>query len=165
LAVVLDPDKPAYQRDASYQVLEQLTGNADNGKAVFRRVCASCHIAENVGHEFGPELSDAGKRLSRHDIIESIIEPNKKVDEKYITTSLVTFEGKTEQGFVVEENDEGITLLMAEGKQQFFPHDDIDDMYQSSQSSMPENLASTISPTEFLDVVEYLTTLKPTESE
>jgi hypothetical protein len=33
-------------------------------------------------------------------------------------------------------------------------------MFETNQSSMPENLASTLAPAEFLDVVEYLTTLK-----
>ena len=56
--------------------------------------------------------------------------------------------------------DGSITLLMAEGKQETIAKDDIDEMYETKQSSMPDNLAGTMAPAEFLDVVEYLTTLK-----
>ena len=61
---------------------------------------------------------------------------------------------------VVRETFRTVTRLMAEGKRRTFTNDDIDQMFETKQSSMPENLASVLAPTEFLDVVEYLTTLK-----
>ena len=72
-----------------------MPGDANNGRAVFGRVCASCHKVGDTGFTFGPDLSDVGKRLNRHDIIESIIEPSKKVDPKYVTTTIITTDGKT----------------------------------------------------------------------
>ncbi len=127
---------------------------------IFGRVCASCHKLGEVGFTFGPELSDVGKRLSRHDIIESIIEPSKKVDPKYVTTTIVTNDGKIVIGFILEKNKDSVTLLIADGKQETIRMDEIDEMAETKQSSMPENLASTLAPAEFLDVVEYLTTRK-----
>jgi hypothetical protein len=38
--------------------------------------------------------------------------------------------------------------------------EDIEDMAEMKQSSMPENLAATLAPEEFLDVIEYLDSLK-----
>jgi putative membrane-bound dehydrogenase-like protein len=160
LAIALNPDSGDHVRDRSFTALERLRGNAENGKAVFKRVCATCHKVGDEGYDFGPNQSDVGKRLTRAEVIESIIEPSKKVDEKYVTTSVLTMEGKAEVGFVIEQSDESITLLMAEGKQQTFARDDIDEMFEMNQSSMPENLAATMAPAEFLDVVEYLMTLR-----
>ena len=127
---------------------------------MFQRVCAACHKVGDVGHDFGPNQSDVGKRLKRREIIEAIIEPSKKVDPKYVTTTIITADGKTEVGFVLNKTDDSLTLLMAEGKRKTFTKDDIDQMFETKQSSMPENLASVLAPTEFLDVIEYLTTLK-----
>jgi putative heme-binding domain-containing protein len=160
LKVVINPDAPAAARRRAYESLEKLRGSERNGQFVFQRVCANCHKVRNTGFQFGPELSDAGRRLTRPELIESIIEPSKKVDPKYVTTTVITVDGKTETGFVAQRSETSLTLLTAEGKQKTFALDDIDDMFETNQSSMPENLASTLAPAEFLDVIEYLTTLK-----
>ncbi len=160
LNVVLNPETSAEIRNHSYEALEKMHGDGGNGKAVFRRVCATCHRVKEDGYTFGPELTDVGKRLSRHDLIESIVEPSKKVDPKYVTTSVVTTEGKVEVGFVVERTADALTLLQAEGKQCKIPTEKIGEEFKTNQSSMPENLGRTLAPGEFLDVIEYLSTLK-----
>lgn len=160
LKVVLDPAASDSARTRGYAALEQLRGNHANGQAVFRRVCSSCHKTGDIGFTFGPELNDVGKRLSRRELIESIIEPSKKVDPKYVTTTVFTTDGRVESGLVSAKNDQSLTLLMAEGKQKSIPLNEIDQIEETNQSSMPENLAATLAPSEFLDVIEYLTTLK-----
>jgi putative heme-binding domain-containing protein len=160
LKLMLNPDTPAATRDQGYVALEKLAGNVDNGLAVHRRVCANCHKVGDAGYEFGPALTDVGKRLTRRELIESIVEPSKKVDPKYVTTTVITADGKPEVGFVIKKTDDSITLALPEGKQKTFTNDDIDEVFETKQSSMPENLGSTVSPAEFLDVIEYLTTLK-----
>jgi putative heme-binding domain-containing protein len=160
LKVLLNPESSDTARLRGLVALENLRGSDNNGEAVFRRVCASCHRADNFGYEFGPNLSDAGKRLTRRDLIESIIDPSKKVDPKYVTTTVTTVEGKVELGLVIKKTDESITLLTSEGKQKEIALNDIDEMEETNQSSMPENLASTLAPAEFLDVVEFLTEQK-----
>jgi putative heme-binding domain-containing protein len=102
-----------------------------------------------------------GKRLTRRDLIESIVEPSKKLDAKYITSMVVTADGKALVGFVKEKTENSLTLLMQEGKQETIAMDDIDEVVEMKQSSMPENLAATLAPTEFLDLIEYLTRLRP----
>lgn len=157
LKVALNPDAPDYERNLSCEALAKLRGSRRGGRDVARRVCTSCHKIDGNGYDFGPDLSDVGQRLSRRELIDSIIEPSKKVDKKYVTTSIITAEGTTEVGFVIDKKDDGgVTLLMAEGKRKTFAKDDIDEIYETSQSSMPENLAATLAPGEFLDVIEYL---------
>lgn len=158
LKVLLNPNSPDYTKDQNCDALAKLPGDRRSGQDVFRRVCSSCHKIGDVGYAFGPDLSDAGKRLSRRDIIDSVIDPSKKVDKKFVATSIVTSEGTTEVGLVIEQNNTSVTLLMAEGKQKTIARDQIDEMTQTNQSSMPENLAATLAPTEFLDVIEYIST-------
>ena len=160
LKKLINPQTSQKNRDNAYAAIEKMPGDATNGHSVFSRLCVSCHKVGNTGYTFGPDLSEVGKRLTRHDIVESIIEPSKKVDPKYVTTTITTAEGKTFVGFIVTKNKDSVTLLMAEGKQATIPNDDIDESHTTNQSSMPENLASTLSPTEFLDVVEFLVSRK-----
>ena len=47
-----------------------------------------------------------------------------------------------------------------EGKRVTIPQEEVDEVFEKNQSSMPENLANTMAPSEFLDVIEYLSTLK-----
>jgi putative heme-binding domain-containing protein len=93
-------------------------------------------------------------------LIESIVEPSKKLDAKYITSMVITADGKALVGFVKEKTPDSLTLLMAEGKQQTFSNDDIDEIVEMKQSSMPENLATTLAPDEFLDLIEYMASLR-----
>jgi putative heme-binding domain-containing protein len=157
---LVNPETSAKKRDRAYHSLEKLKGDPDNGSHIFGRVCASCHKIGTVGYTFGPELTEVAKRLNRHDIMESIIEPSKKVDPKYVTTTIITIDGKMDVGFVLEKKKDSITLLMAGGKKETVPVSEIDEIGETKQSSMPENLASTLAPAEFLDVVEYLCTRK-----
>lgn len=157
---LLKPETPANSREKAYASLEKMHGDESNGRSVFTRSCVSCHKVGDSGYTFGPDLSDVGKRLNRHDLIESIIEPSKKVEPKYVTTTIITNEGKAMVGFIVTKSQDSVTLLMAEGKQATIPLSDIDEQGQTNQSSMPENLASTLSPGEFLDVIEFLSARK-----
>jgi hypothetical protein len=52
-------------------------------------------------------------------------------------------------------------LVIFDGKERkTIPTDSIEERVKLKQSSMPEGLAATLSPTEFLDVIEYLKGLK-----
>ena len=90
LQVVINPDSSAGARERGYDSLERLDGDRRNGREVFRRVSAVCHRVEGSGDEFGPDMTDVGKRLSRRELIESIIEPSKKLEAKYITSTVIT---------------------------------------------------------------------------
>jgi putative heme-binding domain-containing protein len=158
LKVLLTPPVSDTARLRAYIGIESLRGDKDDGQAVFKRVCSSCHKIGDTGFNFGPDLSDVGKRLGKREIIESIIDPSKKLDPKYVATTIITTEGLTEIGLVVEQNDEAVTFVGQDGKQKRIPRDEIDEMEQTNVSSMPENLVSSLAPAEFLDVVEYLST-------
>lgn len=147
-------------RNNAYAALENLRGNVENGKAVFARVCANCHQIAGKGYSFGPELTLVAGRLNRHDLIESIVEPSAKMDPKFLTEIIRTSDDEILTGFVAEESKTELTLLLPEGKKRTLKIDDIEERKVAKQSSMPENLGATVAPTEFLDLIEYLTTLK-----
>jgi putative heme-binding domain-containing protein len=153
--------KKEVARENAYAALMNLKGNAKNGQQVFARVCANCHRVGDKGYQFGPELTNVAVRLNRHDLIESIVDPSAKMDPKYVTEQIRTEDDEVLIGFISEETDETLTLSLPEGKsKKLNKKEDIAERKQSLQSSMPESLAVTVAPTEFLDLIEYLSSLK-----
>lgn len=134
-------------------------GNAENGKAVFRRGCVACHKVYNEGADFGPDMMKVGTRLTRFKLIESIIDPNAEIDPKYQSTSILTSDGQVITGLLVSETDEAVVIFDGKEKRTIAT-DDIEQQQKLKQSSMPEGLAATISPSEFLDLIEFLSSLK-----
>ena len=120
---------------------------------------------EERGINFGPDLTKMRERNPsldlRSHIIHSIIEPNKDIPKEYQTLRVVTVEGKVVEGFVEAETKEKVTLRIAGGKILEIQQADIEDRVESKVSSMPEGLGFSVAPSEFLDIVEYLTRLNP----
>jgi putative heme-binding domain-containing protein len=161
LAILLaEQPHSAEERNKAMQAIVSIKGgDAKNGKIVFKRVCINCHRVGPEGADLGPELTLVGKKLPPLKLLESILEPNAEVDPKYLSTLVITDEGKSFTGLLVSENDK--ELVIFDGKEKrTIPLDAIDERVQLKQSSMPEGLAATISPPELLDVIEYLKSLK-----
>jgi len=55
-----------------------------NGQGWFMHLCAQCHRVGGVGSGVGPDLTGAGKRFSRRDLIEAIVDPGKIVSDQYL---------------------------------------------------------------------------------
>jgi len=136
--------------------LNGLEGNPNDGAAVFKRACQACHRVGGEGSEFGPNLSDVGKRLRNEEILESILFPNKKLDPKYRATNVLTVDGKAYSGLVIGETDDELSLLVGQGTLQKIPQADIDQRQEVEVSSMPEHLHEGLSGVEFLDLLKFL---------
>jgi putative heme-binding domain-containing protein len=161
LKILLSKDpKSEEERNKAMTALAGITGGSnDNGKAVFRRVCINCHSLGAEGANLGPNLAGVGKRLDSYKLVESIVDPNAQVDEKYLSTLVVTEDGRSITGLLVSESPEEVVIF--DGKQQNrIATSEIEERLKLKQSSMPEGLAATLSPNELLDVVEFLRSLK-----
>ncbi len=135
-------------------------GKPDKGVVVFERVCAGCHQLGAKGTAFGPKLDGIGARYPKQDLMMHILWPNEKIAKGFETVLVLTSEGKTLTGFILDENDEALTLGVAtpdgKGLRVVIPQSDIEARQDMKASSMPEGLAKTIAPSEFLDLVEFL---------
>ena len=152
--------EPEERRNKAMQAIADIKGgNADSGKQVFRRVCVACHKVGSEGADMGPEMTKVGARLDSYKLVESIIDPNASVDDKYLSTLVITEDGRSISGLLVSETPE--ELVIFDGKERkTVKVDEIEERMKLKQSSMPEGLAATLSPNEFLDVIEYLRSLK-----
>lgn len=158
LRKVTDVDASKSERESALSELASASGgDASRGKAVFERVCSACHKIGDLGKEFGPKLDDIATRMNRHEIIESIVWPNEKIAKGYETVAVVTDDGRTIAGFILREDEETLSLGIANGKVEVVEKDVIEFRQEKKASSMPEGLTDTIAPIEFLDLVQYLT--------
>ncbi|WP_417747493.1 PVC-type heme-binding CxxCH protein [Rosistilla oblonga] len=157
LEVADDVDASEKDRKNAIRQLAKLKGgHAGRGVEVFKRVCSACHMVGDVGKKFGPDLSDIGRRFNLEQIISSIIMPNEEISKGYETVMVLTIDGATHNGFILSEDDETLSLGIANGKQIDVLKDDIDIRKPMKASSMPEGLVKTIAPVEFLDLIAYL---------
>ncbi|TWU46883.1 PVC-type heme-binding CxxCH protein [Rubripirellula reticaptiva] len=157
LEIADDVDASVEKRKAAIgQLVGIRGGNASRGEGVFKQVCSACHMIGDIGKKFGPELSDIGSRMDPHKLITSIVLPNDEIAKGYETVLLLDYDGGTHNGFILKEDDDSITLGIANGKEETLLKDDIEIRKEMKASSMPEGLAKTIAPIEFLDLVEYL---------
>ena len=157
LEVADNVDEAIGKRKAAIRRLAEISGgNAKRGEAVYVQVCSSCHQIGELGKKFGPDLSMIGSRMSLEEIMTSIILPNEQISKGYETEMVVTIDGEVLTGFILEETDEVLSLGVANGKREDVVKEDIDARKPMKASSMPEGLAKTIAPIEFLDLVEFL---------
>ncbi|MFH1304559.1 MAG: PVC-type heme-binding CxxCH protein [Planctomycetota bacterium] len=144
-------------RKAAIRELAKLEGgDVARGEGVFKQVCSACHMVGDLGKKFGPDLSDIGQRVSKIEMMTSVLMPNDKISKGYETVAIVTVEGEVHTGFILAETDRMISLGLAKGKKIDILKEDIELSKPMKSSSMPEGLIKTIAPIEFLDLVAYL---------
>ncbi|QDV22057.1 PVC-type heme-binding CxxCH protein [Aureliella helgolandensis] len=156
-----DTELSQRRREAAIRTLSGIRGgDSKRGSVVFDRVCAACHQIGDKGKAFGPRLDDVGARYSREHIIRNVLWPNDTIAKGYETVQLLTIDGEVISGFILSETEDSLTLGVAtgdgKGKEETIAKEDIEIRKEMKASSMPEGLVKTIAPSEFLDLIEYL---------
>ena len=151
---------PPEERQRAMARLAVLPGNPSKGRDVFVRNCTACHkVGNGEGQEFGPNLDKVATRMPQTKLVESMIDPNADVDPKYLSTRIVTLDGKSITGLVVAETPAEVTVFDGKEKKAV-KKADIDERTTLKQSSMPEGMAGNMAPAEFIDLISYLSNLK-----
>ncbi len=157
-----NPDLPEKKRREAIKTLAGIGGGkANQGIVVYERVCAACHQIGERGKAFGPKLDGIGARYNKENLILHILRPNETIAKGFETVQLVTVDGLVFTGFILQEDEKSLTLGVAtsdgKGKTEVIAKEDIELRKELKASSMPEGLIKTIAPSEFLDLLEYLT--------
>jgi putative heme-binding domain-containing protein len=157
--LIQNPGIEGKAREDALQTVARAKGRANAGREVYERVCVACHKIGEMGIDFGPNLSDVGKRLKREEIAESILYPNLKVDPKYVTVNITTKDGEELTGVMLSEDETAVNLKLGAGVVQKVAKDNIAKRETTKVSNMPEGLAESIQA-EFVDLIEYLAAQK-----
>jgi uncharacterized repeat protein (TIGR03806 family) len=141
-----------------------LDGNPRKGRSLFLTAegmqCRSCHKVGDQGKELGPDLTHIGKRYSRAEILENILEPSKKIDPKFQTWLIQTDDGKVQSGLLESRTDEQVTLRDATGKRVTISADEIELMVAQKKSLMPQLQLRGLTPQDAADLLAWLVSLK-----
>lgn len=135
--------------------------NYEVGRELFKVAsCASCHKLDDQGRDFGPELAKIEpKFFNTAHVLESIIDPSKKIAEKYQSYSYLLVSGKQLTGMVLKETPDELHIVvdpLAKDKATVIIKDDIDAQRQSTVSLMPKGLLDKLSREEILDLIAYV---------
>ena len=124
--------------------------------------CSACHRIGRHGHVAGPDLTSVGRRFSRHDILESILDPSKVVAEQYRQDVIVTTNGKVIAGTILQGGDYRSPKLrmlvdpLRPDRIVTIAKIDVEQHRRSKISKMPKGLLNTLSKPEILDLLAYL---------
>ena len=130
------------------------------GKQLFTVAnCVGCHKLDNVGKEFGPDLSKLDVKLKPSDILKELLNPSEKINEKYITNVFELQNGKVIQGLVVEESGDIIKVVenpLISQTPISIKRNEVAERTRSKVSIMPKGLLEKLTRDEILDLVAYL---------
>ncbi len=142
--------------------LIRMRGDAAEGKKVFDTIgtCAKCHKVRGVGNDVGPDLSEIGSKLSREDLYVNILNPSAAVSHNYETYSLLTVDGTSITGILVNQTDAEVTLKTADAILKTVAADDVEQLKKQSISLMPADLQKNLTVQNLLDLVDYLVLLR-----
>jgi putative membrane-bound dehydrogenase-like protein len=139
-----------------YRIALSMPSDIARGKAVFKRVCASCHRLEEVGNEVGPDLLSALRTKTPETLLSDVFDPSKEVDPRFINYLVTMRDGRSLTGMIAAESANSITLRRAEKAEDLVLRNQIDQVAGTSKSLMPENLETLLTKQNFADVVAYL---------
>jgi putative membrane-bound dehydrogenase-like protein len=124
------------------------------GRAVFDRVCASCHKLYGYGGEIGPDLTGAGRDNLEY-LLENLVDPSAAVTADFRMVVVAMNDGRTLNGLVRAQTDRTLTL-QTQTEALVLDRREIEAMRSSPLSLMPDGLLSPLSEAETRDLLAYL---------
>jgi len=137
-------------------------GNLQVGNGIFNRnqtvQCVRCHNVNGEAGTVGPTLKGVGRRLTREQILQSLIEPSARIAPGFGNVNVVLTDGQEVSGLLLVENEKEIQLKTNEAEPLKIALSRIKTRV-NAPSSMPP-MGSLLSKREIRDVVEFLSSLK-----
>jgi putative heme-binding domain-containing protein len=143
--------------------LLKLKGSAANGALIYRReetACIQCHKVNGEGIEIGPDLSEIGSKLGRDALIESILDPSAGISFGYEAWQVELKNGDEVYGLIVSETADALAIKNLQGIVTSYKKSDIEKREKARLSIMPSGLQQSLNTQEFIDLIDYLASLK-----
>ncbi len=135
-------------------------GKADTGRRIFshRRLanCVRCHAVNGRGGTVGPDLSSIGRQSDRRAILQSMLQPGRRVAPQFATWKIVTNDGKNRTGFLVRQTEQDHTYIDAQGNLFTLKIGDIESADALPTSIMPDGLLDQLTMGEIRDLLAFL---------
>ncbi len=131
-----------------------------NAKQMFQIAsCVACHKLNGQGNEFGPDLTKLDPKWTHEDVLREVLEPSKRINEKFQPYSFVLDNGKIVTGLILEETPEFVKVIenpLVSQEPTTIPKSSIDERVKSTASIMPQGLLDKLTADEILDLLGYV---------
>jgi putative heme-binding domain-containing protein len=121
--------------------------------------CLSCHRVDNMGSYVGPDLSEIGASRSAADIQAALVSPSKDVRPENRSVRLVTKDGKTVTGRILNQDGFSVQIIDSSGQLRSFQKASLREFTILTANPMP-SYADKMSAQDITDLVHYLSSLK-----
>ena len=145
--------------EADLGALENRERNLLAGRLALQAAsCLKCHRFGEQGTQIGPDLSGVGKRFDQRALLESILEPSKQMDPKYLHTTYLMDDGTIVSGRTVGVSSKQLVIETdtITGKNVTIERAEIEASSPSKVSPMPEGLIDVLTKEEILDLIALL---------
>jgi putative heme-binding domain-containing protein len=147
-----------------FQNSQEQAGSAEAGRALFEKLCASCHrFGEAIGKDVGPDLTTITSRFKKRDVLEAILWPSKVISDQYKSEMFEMKDGAIVSGVVVRENAANVFVRTAESPERPVPvpKAQIASRAESTVSLMPPGLLDGYSQVDISNLVAFIMTPPP----
>lgn len=125
-----------------------------NGAALFRKSCATCHRLYGEGGRIGPDLTGSNRGNMDY-LLGNIIDPGAVVPKQFTMTNLLLKSGRLLNGVIVAETDTTITV-QTDKEQKVISASDVDERVHTTKSLMPDGLLDSLKEAEVRDLIAFL---------
>ena len=144
--------------------LLSLAGDFERGKRLFFATagvqCKNCHRIHNEGQQLGPDLTKIGQKYNRAQLLESILEPSKLIDPKYVAYVAEINDGRIVSGLLVRKDAHEVVLRDAQNEVFRISAEKVERLVPRRLSLMPELLLRDMTAQQVADLLTYLCALK-----
>jgi putative heme-binding domain-containing protein len=140
-----------------------LKGNAGRGEKLFwspALTCGNCHQIGDQGKPVGPDLSTIGKLRSREDLLESILEPSRRIEPKFAAYIVHAADGRSFTGLLVKRDAKETVLRDGQNQEVVLASKNVEEFQPARTSLMPDGQLAGLTTQEAADLLEYLATRK-----
>lgn len=138
-----------------------VAGDRAAGEKIFQeQACAACHVVNNRGGRFGPDLSRIGAARSTRNLSESIREPDKVIIPGYEGVTVVTKNGARIAGVRKNEDTFSVQLMDQAEKYHLYLKRDLREVEHEKRSLMPVYPAGALGEKDLQDLLAYLDSLR-----
>lgn len=120
--------------------------------------CYACHRLGNTGAGIGPELSAIASKYGRRELLESLLEPSKAINEQFQNVRVFLKDGDDITGRLVRDSNAEVVIELdpLTRSEQTVSRALVDSIKPSTVSPMPEGLLQVLERDEILDLLAFL---------
>jgi putative heme-binding domain-containing protein len=122
--------------------------------------CGTCHTVHGKGSSLGPDLSDAGHKMTSTQLHDLLLHPDLHITTGYHLATVKTRDGKTMEGFLRGRSNYDVQLQDLSGALHFLDAREISSLSEENRSLMKPLPAST---SRLDDLTAYLSQLSGVE--